>query len=173
MLYNASIILGQRYEGDFDNMLLSDDQINDLIKKDELSIEKFNDQNLTPNGYDLTIAEVVVEERRPQECGECVVPQDTWFAVSTKEYVAFPSYIAGELWIRTTWARRGVISSFGLVDAGFEGDLTLSAYNSYRELELPIGETFAQLTFHLLSDESGKEYSERSGNYQGQKGVTL
>ncbi len=154
-------------------MILSDDHIKELMEKNELEVQDFKEDNLTPNGYDLTIAEVVVEERRPQKQGECVVPEGTWFAVSTEEYVKFPSYIAGELWIRTSWARKGVISSFGLVDAGFEGDLTLSAYNSYRELEIPIGETFAQLTFNFLSDESEKEYSERSGNYQGQKGVTL
>ncbi|MFW5946525.1 MAG: dCTP deaminase [Candidatus Natronoplasma sp.] len=154
-------------------MILSDSQIKDLIDKGELAIRDFKEENLTPNGYDLTIEEVVVEERKPQNKGDAVVPKDTWFAVSTEEYVVFPSNLAGELWIRTTWARRGIISSFGLIDAGFEGTLTLSAFNSYKEIEIPIGETFAQLTFHLLSEESAKKYSERSGNYQGQKGVTL
>ncbi len=154
-------------------MIISDDQIKQLMERNELKIKDFDEDNLTPNGYDLTIAEVMIEERSPQRDRVCVIPEDTWFAVSTEEYVEFPSYIAGELWIRTTWARKGVISSFGLVDAGFEGNLTLSAYNSYREIELPIGESFAQLVFNFLSDESEKEYLERSGNYQGQKGVTL
>ncbi|MBS3816324.1 MAG: dCTP deaminase [Candidatus Thermoplasmatota archaeon] len=154
-------------------MILSDAQIKDLMEKDELEIKNFDEDNLTPNGYDLTIAEVAVEERRPQKKGESVIPAETWFAVSTEEYVKFPPYIVGELWIRTTWARKGVISSFGLIDAGFEGDLTLSAYNTYKDLEIPIGETFAQMTFNLLTEESEKGYSERSGNYQGQEGVTL
>ncbi|MEF8835146.1 MAG: dCTP deaminase [Candidatus Thermoplasmatota archaeon] len=154
-------------------MILSDSQIKDLMDKGELGIKDFKEENLTPNGYDLTIEEVVVEERKPQDKDIAVVPKDTWFAVSTKEYVEFPSNIVGELWIRTTWARQGVISSFGMIDAGFEGTLTLSAYNSYQEIETPIGETFAQLVFHLLSDDSAKKYSDRSGNYQGQEGVTL
>ncbi len=154
-------------------MILSDSQIKDLMDEGELVIKEFKEDNLTPNGYDLTIEEVVVEERKPQSKGNAVVPEDTWFAASTKEYVVFPSNIAGELWIRTTWARQGVISSFGMIDAGFEGTLTLSAFNSYQEVEIPIGDTFAQLVFHLLSEESEKKYSDRSGNYQGQKGVTL
>jgi len=154
-------------------MILSDSQIKDLMDKGELVIIGFKEENLTPNGYDLTIEEVVVEERKPQSKGDAVVPKDTWFAASTEEYVEFPSNLVGELWIRTTWARKGVISSFGIIDAGFEGTLTLSAFNSYQEIEIPIGETFAQLVFHLLSEESEKKYSDRSGNYQGQKGVTL
>ncbi|MFP4609119.1 MAG: dCTP deaminase [Candidatus Aenigmatarchaeota archaeon] len=153
--------------------MLSDLQIKDLMEKDELGIENFDEENLTPNGYDLTIAEIVVEDRRPQTEGESVIPADTWFAVSTREYVRLPSNVAGELWIRTTWARQGVVSSFGMVDAGFEGNLTLSAYNSHKELEMPIGERFAQICFIELAEKSEKMYSERSGNYQGQKGVTL
>jgi len=154
-------------------MILSDSQIKGLMEKGELSIKGFDEDNLTPNGYDLTIEEVAVEERKPQSKGHAVVPKGSWFAVSTKEYVEFPSNLAGELWIRTTWARKGVISSFGMIDAGFEGTLTLSAFNSYQEVEIPIEDTFAQLVFHLLSEDSSKRYSERSGNYQGQKGVTL
>ncbi len=154
-------------------MFLSDHKIKELVEKGVLQIDKFDEDNLTPNGYDLTIDEIVVEERRPQTEGDTVIPTNTWFAVSTREYVKLPPYIAAELWIRTTWARQGVISSFGMIDAGFEGTLTLSAYNSYKELEIPIGDRFAQMCFVLLSDESDKEYSERSGNYQGQRGVTL
>ncbi len=154
-------------------MILTDFQIKDLMKKGELVIENFDEKNLTPNGYDLTIAETMVEDRRPQTEGESVIPNNTWFAVSTREYVKLPSYMVGELWIRTTWARQGVISSFGLIDAGFEGDLTLSAYNTHKEIEMPIGDRFAQMCLVLLSEESEKQYSERSGNYQGQRGVTL
>ncbi|MCJ2511846.1 MAG: dCTP deaminase, partial [Candidatus Thermoplasmatota archaeon] len=59
--------------------------------------------------------------------------------------------IAGQLWIRTSWARKGVMASFGKIDAGFEGNLTLSAFNSTREvIDVPIGETFAQVVFEKL-----------------------
>ncbi|MFP4141725.1 MAG: dCTP deaminase [Thermoplasmata archaeon] len=154
-------------------MVLSDSQIKRLMDEGELEIKDFKEDNLTPNGYDLTVEEIVVEEGKPQDDRIAVIPASSWFAVSTEEYVKFPSDIAGDLWIRTTWARKGVISSFGMIDAGFEGNLTLSAFNSYKELEIPIGETFAQLVFHPLTEKSERSYSDRSGNYQGQEGVTL
>ncbi len=154
-------------------MILSDGKIKELIIGGGLVIEGFNEDNLTPNGYDVTVAEVSVLGWRPQQEGIAVIPSKTWFAVSTEEYFKFPPYIAGQIWIRTTWARRGVIPSFGMIDAGFEGDLTLSAYNTHEEIELPIGETFAQIAFHMLDKGAEKEYAERSGNYQGQRGVNL
>jgi len=154
-------------------MILSDVQIEEMINEGKLGIESYKDENLTPNGYDLTISEISIDGDESVSEGTVNIPSDTWFAVSTKEYVRFPSNVAGALWIRTTWARQGVISSFGMIDSGFEGNLTLSAYNSGDEIEIEIGDTFAQLVFHLLSKDSKKLYDERSGNYQGSKGVTL
>ncbi len=154
-------------------MILSDTEIKELIEEGSMGIEGFKEENLTPNGYDLSIAEVSVEGRRTQSSGKAVIPDGTWFAVSTKEYVKFPSDIAGELWIRTTWARQGILASFGMIDAGFEGNLTLSAFNTHKEVEISVGDTFAQMVFHRLSRGSEKDYSERSGNYQGQRGVNL
>ncbi|MFP4052075.1 MAG: dCTP deaminase [Thermoplasmata archaeon] len=154
-------------------MIISDTQIEELIREDKLGIEGYREENLTPNGYDLTISEISIEGDESVNEGSVKIPENTWFAVSTDEYVRFPSNIAGELWIRTTWARQGVISSFGMIDSGFEGNLTLSAYNAGDEIEIDIGETFAQLVFHILSKDSKKLYEERSGNYQGSKGVTL
>ncbi len=154
-------------------MILSDAQITKMMDDKTLVIEDYREKNLTPNGYDLTIDEISVEGRRPESEGLAVIPGSTWFAVSTKEYVKFPPDVAGELWIRTTWARKGVLASFGMIDAGFEGNLTLSAFNSHKEIEVPIGETFAQMVLHRLDGSSEKPYAERSGNYQGQRGVNL
>ncbi len=158
---------------EIDIMILSDRQIEELLKGGFLKIDNFDEDHLTPNGYDLTIDEISLKGEEPVKHGDVKIPSKTWFAVSTKEYVGFPSNIAGELWIRTTWARKGVLASFGMIDAGFEGNLTLSAYNTTNEIEIPIGETFAQMVLHILGQESDKSYEERSGNYQGSKGIEL
>lgn len=152
--------------------VLSDRDITSLLNSGVLGIDPFNSQSLTPNGYDLTIKEVFLGGQTISE-GKAIVPSGTWFAVSTLEYVKLPDNVCAELWIRTTWARRGIISSFGLVDAGFEGELTLSSMNSGGAVEIPIGDRFAQMVFHLLSGRSEKTYEERSGSYQRQRGVTL
>ncbi len=155
--------------------VLSDGGILAAMKAGELAIENFNEKNLTPNGYDLTIAEIKVgQDGNTQASGDVAVPPGKWFAVSTLEYVRCGPTISTQLWIRTSWARKGIISSFGKVDAGFEGTLTLSAYNSSdREVVIPIGQRFAQIVFERLDAPSEKAYAQRSGSYQGQRGVKL
>ncbi len=146
-----------------------------LIMQNKLVIEPFQSNNLTPNGYDLTISEIMIpNEKLHVDKGELEIPPMTWFVVSTLEYIKIGPELTAQLWIRTTHARRGVIGSFGKIDSGFEGTLTLSALNaSSRGVKLAIGDTFAQMVFEFLSSEPEALYSERSGKYQGQKGVTL
>ena len=155
--------------------VLSDVDIRRLVSKGEVRIDPFHEENLTPNGYDVTIAEVAVPSRDlVVKEGEALVPPQTRFAVGTREVVEFGPGVAAELWLRTTWARRGVLASFGMIESGFRGTLTLAAFNAANEdLELPIGERFAQIVFLTLSSESEKGYALRSGHYQDQRGVRL
>ncbi|TLZ94282.1 MAG: dCTP deaminase, partial [Methanobacteriota archaeon] len=102
------------------------------------------------------------------------IPPRARFAVSTRETIQLGRHVAGQIWLRTTWARRGVIASFGIIDAGFSGTLTFGAFNASSEpLELPIGERFAQVVFLTLDSPASETYEARSGTYQHQKGVTL
>ncbi|MFQ5837948.1 MAG: dCTP deaminase [Thermoplasmata archaeon] len=140
-----------------------------------LRIGGFKEENLTPNGYDLTIGEVLIPSLdRSCSDGSVGVPANTWFLIGTVEFLDVGPKLAGDIWIRTTWARRGIIPAFGKVDAGFKGNLTLSALNaSEKEVEFRVGDTFAQITFQELRSPPSMSYAERSGTYQGQVGVTL
>jgi dCTP deaminase len=152
--------------------LLSDADIKRWISEGKLKIEPFNEKNLTPNGYDLTIEEVMVpgQGTAPNQ----KVPPLKRFIVSTRERVELNGPLAAQLWIRTTWARRGVLASFGRIDAGFRGTLTLAAFNSSDEpLDVKAGETFAQVIFEPTAAAVERTYEQRSGHYQDQKGVTL
>ncbi len=155
--------------------ILSDNGILKAMEDGQLGIDDFVEKNLTPNGYDLVISEIKVgQDGQLITEGDVRIPPMTWFAVSTKEYVRFGPAITSQLWIRTSWARRGVLSSFGKVDAGFEGTLTLSAFNSSdKDIIIPIGDRFCQIVFEWLDSTADKQYAERSGNYQGQRGVNL
>ena len=135
--------------------LLSDADILQYVAKGEIGIEPFDAGNLTPNGYDVSVDEVVVPatEGKPDPNR---IPPRTRFAVSTRETIRLGRHVAGQIWLRTTWARRGVIASFGIIDA-----------------ELPIGERFAQVVFLTLESPASETYERRSGTYQHQKGVTL
>src|SRR5438128_3915621 len=99
--------------------VLSDGDIRRYQAKGELRIEPFDEANLTPNGYDVTIEDVLVPSSNARTTrGVAKVPPLTRFAVSTRESVSLGQHLVGQLWLRTTWARRGVLAAFGMVDAG-------------------------------------------------------
>ncbi len=155
--------------------ILSDKDIKDYIKDGKLLIEPFSEVNLTPNGYDLVVEEVLIPElEKGFKEGVAEIPGKQWFLVSSKEYVRFSGEVTAQLWIRTTYARKGILASFGKVDAGFEGNLTLSAFNSSAStVEIKIGETFAQIVFEKMESLPEMLYEKRSGTYMRQRGVTL
>jgi dCTP deaminase len=155
--------------------ILSDSDIQQFIVEKKISVEPFDPAKLTPNGYDLTIEEIAIPKIGKHIVeGKVKIPPMTWFAVSTEEYVKLSPEISAQLWIRTSYARRGIMSSFGKIDAGFEGNLTLSGFNASSDyVELEIGKTFAQMVFELLLTDATLPYEKRSGNYMRQRGVTI
>lgn len=155
--------------------ILSDLDIKNSIEKNYLSIEPFDEKNLTPNGYDLSIDEIFIRKSGHHiKYGIATIPPLTWFAISTKEFVKMGPQITSQLWIRSSYARKGVMASFGKVDAGFHGTLTISCFNSNDEsLEIPIGDRFCQIVFENLSSKPTESYDKKSGNYQNQRGIKL
>lgn len=155
--------------------MLSDSDILSRLSDGSLKIEGFEEANLTPNGYDVTIGLILIPSTGEKvSSGMAVVGGGTRFLIGTKEVISMPHDLAGQIWIRTSWARKGIVSSFGIIDAGFVGNLTFSALNASQEpVEVRVGERFAQVVFIPLRTPSEKGYGNRSGNYQGQRGITL
>ena len=155
--------------------ILSDKDIEYSIIKEKLSIEPFNSKNLTPNGYDLSIEEIFIKKTDQHiKKGIAKIPGQTWFAISTKEFIKMGPKITSQLWIRSSYARKGVMASFGKVDAGFHGTLTISCFNSNdTDIEIPIGDRFCQIVFEHLSSLPSDLYDKKSGNYQNQRGIKL
>ena len=155
--------------------VLSDRDILEHLEKQIMHIENFNEKNLTPNGYDLTIGSVKIpsEEIHLKE-GIADIPPMTRFLVGTKEYIKMSDKISAQLWIRSSWARKGILASFGKIDAGFEGILTLAAFNSSNDtIQIDINNTFAQIVFLEMKSKALKTYEKRSGNYQKQKEIKI
>ncbi len=155
--------------------MLSDSEIISAINDKILEITNFNAKNITPNGYDVTIGEITIPlSNTTIKSGKAIVPPITRFAINTKEYFKFSKKIVGEIWIRTSWARRGILSSFGIIDAGFEGTLNFFAFNaSEKYVEISTEDRFAQIVFFKLENGAYKGYDERSGNYQNQKDLIM
>ncbi|MCD6276027.1 MAG: dCTP deaminase [Thermoplasmata archaeon] len=153
--------------------MLSDRDILKAMEKGEIVIEGFREENLTPNGYDLTIGEIMLPSREIHiKEGKLEIPPLTRFLVGSREYIKMGDEYAAQIWIKSRWARRGVLASFGLVDAGFEGILTMGAFAS-EKIEMRVGDKFAQLCFFKLSSPVEKTYEKRSGNYQKQKNIKI
>jgi deoxycytidine triphosphate deaminase len=62
------------------------------------------------------------------------------------------------------------MASFGKVDIGFEGTLTLPGFNTYGKLHLSKGDRFCQIVFEDVSSQPRQLYK---GKYKGQRQITL
>ncbi len=155
--------------------ILSDVDIQKSIIDGNLSIEPFVEKNLTPNGYDLSIEEIYIKKNNQHINSGCaLVPPLSWFAICTKEFVKMGPNVTSQLWIRSSYARKGIMASFGKVDAGFHGNLTISCFNANDdEIEIPIGDRFCQIVFERLETPPSELYEKKSGNYQNQRGIKL
>ena len=155
--------------------VLSDADITEYMGENILGLDPFNEKNLTPNGYDLSIEEIFIKKTDQHiNEGNAVIPPFSWFAISTKEFVKMSGRITAQLWIRSSYARKGVMASFGKVDAGFHGTLTISCFNATdEEIEIPIGDRFCQIVFEKLESVPSELYDKKSGNYQNQRGIKL
>ncbi len=151
--------------------VLSDNEILDMINEGNLISKDFSLSSLTPNGYDVRIGSIKLLEKVEEHIE---VPAGSGFYVSSMEYFSFPDTVMGEIWIRSSYSRKGIIGSFGAIDAGFSGNLTLYFYNaSSSPIELHSGDRIAQVVFHRLEQSAKSNYEQRSGSYQFSKGITL
>ncbi len=138
-------------------MIVSDGTILDLIQSGTLSIEPFNQEKLTPNGYDFSISEGVF--LKPGEGAQ----------VETVEAVSIPGFIGAMMFLRSSYARRGVVASFGFVDAGFRGKIRFYIKNLGNEtVEIVKEKGVFQMIFLNMDREALKTYEMRSGHYQNQ-----
>ena len=154
--------------------ILSDHEIVRYIISRGLKIRPFSEKNLTPNGYDMTIGELEIPSRGLKISeGDVDIMPGEWFLLSTAELLRIPPELTAQIWLRTSYIRRGFMGSFGRIDAGFQGTLTLALANMSPEKQrITVGERVVQVVFETLSSLPEKVYSERSGNYQGQMGIT-
>jgi len=126
--------------------MLNRDKVKELIQKKKL-IQGFVDldKQLTPNGIDLTCAEIFEfskggsldfsnKERALPECKKLAAkkrgPEDKFgwwrlergaYKVKTNEAVNLPKDLVGLAFSRTSLLRMGAFTQHGVWDAGFEG----------------------------------------------------
>jgi len=169
-------------------VILGDYDIRLLMRAGDLVIEPFDDEVVRENGLDLRLGRgycrfrrtsKVLDPRDPgdpsefYECGESeeiIINPYEHVLLHTIEYIRLPSYVAGLVNLRSTWARTGIYVPATVVDAGFEGQLTIEVVGSSFPVKLYPGDRFLHLVLVKLNTPSVKPYS---GSYKGQTGVRL
>ncbi len=169
-------------------MILSDVTIKELVSKGRLTIDPLSDDTVRENGVDLRLGRMFCRLKRvwkvldiregglPDEYYECgeydsfIVYPHEHILLHTREFVGLPEDVAGLVNLRSTFARLGLFIPATVVDAGFQGELTIEVVGGEYPVRLYPGERFIHLVLVKLDRPAGKPYD---GKYQGQRGVRL
>lgn len=156
-------------------MILSGRDIKLYIETGKLIVDPITDEQFQQNGIDL-ILESVITPAELTDCGRAMIPalehptylkRLTFSLAGTREHLKMPDDLMAFVELRSTWARTGLLLPPTIVDAGFEGNLTLEVFAA-RAVMVPYGHRFAHLIFSKLSGPAVPY----QGKYQGQTGVT-
>ncbi|MEM4067127.1 MAG: dCTP deaminase [Candidatus Micrarchaeaceae archaeon] len=146
-------------------MILSDLEIKRRLANGEIKIEPFSQEDLSPNGIDLRVGNKIVNISTDEEYDHVCEP-NTSYLVSTVERITLPLNVVGLVFLKSTWARMGVLIPPTVVDAGFSGVLSLSL----RIGPFPIKLEQGMKVWHLILAES-YESTGYKGKYQNSNGL--
>ena len=158
--------------------MLCDRSINELAK--EGLIEPFEEPNLQPSSYDLTLGDSIIcldisEDRITIPYGKWLVLEPNDFILATTiEKVRIPNDMVARVEGKSSLGRIGLLTHItaGFIDAGFEGNITLELKNiGPKDIALKKGSTIAQICFDELDDVCLNPYNQDNNHYQNQKSV--
>lgn len=109
-----------------------------------------------------------------EDGGLYIIPAHGHCLAHTEEYVRIPRGVTGFVNDKSTYARVMVANQNTVLEAGWEGQITLEITNHLpRPVILRPGQGIVQVVF-MNGDRSCRvSYGDRDGKYQGQLGVTL
>lgn len=169
-------------------MILGDLDIKKYIQEGKIEINPLRDDTIRENGVDLRLDGEIV---RFNYANEVFSPGKTEFTtkffrrekgdsfiigagehvlLTTQEYIKLPNDVVGLVNLRSSFARLGLVIPPTVVDAGFQGQLTIELVGSNFPIELTKGTRFIHLILVKTLTPVEKPYN---GKYLGQVGVTL
>jgi dCTP deaminase len=171
-------------------MILSDFDLESLIKEKRLVIKPFKKDIIRENGLDLRLSnEIAKHIKRPagfvldpsnpkhvnneyvseKNSRELIIESGSQVLLSTIENVKLPENLIGFVELRSTWARHGLIMPPTIIDAGFAGNITLEVFNAASSgILLRPGTRFAHVIFATTLNRVRNPYK---GTYLNQKGI--
>ncbi|MGC8478619.1 MAG: dCTP deaminase [Candidatus Micrarchaeia archaeon] len=173
-------------------MILSDYDIKNMIKGRRLIIRPLYPDTVRQNGVDLRLANEIARHNTFEEgkiidpssskqikniykiekgVKEMIIAPHEQVLLSTIEYTSIPKDVAGFVELRSTWARHGLSMPPTIIDAGFNGTITLEVINnSPYKLLLKPGQRFAHVVFIKTDNAASNGYK---GHYSNQHGIKL
>jgi len=104
----------------------------------------------------------------------CIIPPNSFALARSVEYFKIPRRTLVICLGKSTYARCGIIVNVTPLEPEWEGHITLEFSNTTPlPAKIYANEGVAQLLFLESDEECEVSYKDRSGKYQGQKGVTL
>ena len=104
----------------------------------------------------------------------CVIPPNAFVLARTVEYFRIPRNVLTICLGKSTYARCGIIVNVTPLEPEWEGHVTLEFSNTTNlPAKIYANEGVAQVIFLESDEECETSYKDRSGKYQGQRGVTL
>ncbi len=169
-------------------MMLSDRDIRRYMQSRKLIITPLSDDTIRENGVDLKIggqiarlksstepvdiedANRIREVYDIQTGDEFIISPREHVLLTTLERVKMPENVVGFVNLRSTFARLGLLIPPTIIDAGFEGEITIEVVGSEFPVRMKKGTRFIHVVFGRTMSTVEKPYH---GKYSGQSGVTL
>jgi dCTP deaminase len=170
-------------------LILSDFDLMNYIRSGRLVIDPFSETIVRENGVDLRLGGEVARltpSETPLDTNASEADISTYFRVergdsfiirpyekvllTTLERVRLPNDVMAFVELRSSFAALGLTIPPTIVDAGFEGNITLEVEGSAFPIKLYRGQRFAHVIFAKTLNPVERPYR---GRYQGQEGVTL
>jgi dCTP deaminase len=169
-------------------MILSAVDLRKEIEYGTLSINPLSDDTIRENGVDLRFSEEIVRLRSTDMLLDIQSPKNEELyvkeniaesfvlgkfekvLVATLENVKLPNNLMAFCQLRSTFARAGVSIPPTVVDAGFEGNLTIQVSGGPFPIKIPVKTRFLHLIFAELKTVLITGYS---GKYKHDSGVAI
>jgi len=157
---------------------MSDGEIREAVQKGELKIRNLDEKQIKPASYDARVGKIAFKTRPEKgevdisKKGLIIIGIGEFAVLTTEEYFEMPANIAGQIGLRSYYARKGLILLSGpQIDPGFRGLLSLGFYNvGPRDVAIPYLEPLCTIGFHKLHTPATEPYQ---GEYQDQRTIPL
>ncbi len=140
----------------------------------DVALQPTDTERFLIDPYDQASIDQSFEEEKPLPA--IIYPRQRWL-ICTDETIRIPNSCKGDVQLRSTWARLGLIIPATVADPGFIGNLTIELFNAnvnpilIRPGDAMICMILSTIPYLSMTREE-KDYS-MYGRYQLQTGITL